>query len=264
MDRTAALDTTSSTARGPQGANIRFQFDGIPYSDVLERFAQMANKPLMADTNLQGTLTFNDSTAYSYQEALDTLNLMLSMKDMTLVESDHYLRLVPLKQLPQMPIKILRGLERRAIPGLARLSRSCWRSKTWTPKKLPKRSPRCCPMPGSVAPMSRGHGVIVTDRLANIQRIRSLLTMIDTQTTAERQMKAFTLLHASGAVVADLINRTFGSSTAPKAYPVQCADQAVGHAARLTRTTMSRQFMMTPRGRWSCLARVNGSRWPRS
>ena len=29
-------------------------------------------------------------------------------------------------------------------------------------------------------------------------------------------MKAFTLLHASGAVVADLINRTFGSSTAQK------------------------------------------------
>ena len=108
----AALDATSSTARGPQGANIRFQFDGIPYQDVLERFAQMANKPLVADTNLQGTLTFNDPKAYSYQEALDTLNLMLSMKDMTLVESDHYLRLVPLKQLPQMPIENLRGLDK--------------------------------------------------------------------------------------------------------------------------------------------------------
>ena len=52
--------------------------------------------------------------------------------------------------------------------------------------------------------------MILTDRLANIQRIRSLLAAIDTEAVAERQMKAYTLLHASGAVVADLINRTFG------------------------------------------------------
>ena len=40
--------------------NIRFQFEGIPYSDVVERFAQMAGKPLLADTNLTGTLTYDD------------------------------------------------------------------------------------------------------------------------------------------------------------------------------------------------------------
>jgi len=77
--------------------NIRLQFEGIPYSDVIERFSQMAGKPLVSDTNVVGTLSFNDPKAYTYQEALDTLNLMLAMKGVTLVETGNYLRLVPFK-----------------------------------------------------------------------------------------------------------------------------------------------------------------------
>ena len=91
--------------------NIRFQFDGLPYADVVERFAQMTGKPLLADTNISGTLTFNDPTPYTYGEALDTLNLMLSMKGLMLVESGHYLRLVPFKELPAMPLRIMRGTD---------------------------------------------------------------------------------------------------------------------------------------------------------
>ena len=69
---------------------------------------------------------------------------------------------------------------------------------------------------GSVAPLSKGRGLIVTDRLANIQRIRTLLATIDTEATVDRQMKTYTLLNASGAIVSDLLNRTFGVATAPK------------------------------------------------
>src|SRR5205823_1711527 len=62
----------STAAFDPAARNIRFQFDGLSYDEVLERFAQMANKALVTDTNLQWTLTFNDPTPYSYSEALDT------------------------------------------------------------------------------------------------------------------------------------------------------------------------------------------------
>ena len=203
-------------AAAESARNIRFQFDGIPYGDVLERFAQMAKKPLVANTNIQGTLTFNDPKPYTYEEALDTLNLMLSMKEMTLVESDHYLRLVPLKQLSQLPVRILRGLDQTGDARPGEIVTVLLEIKNLDAKEAAEAITSMLSNAGSVAPMSRGGGLIITDRLANIQRIRSLITMLDTQTVAERQMKTHTLLHASGAVVADLINRTFGSSTAPK------------------------------------------------
>jgi type II secretion system protein D len=196
--------------------NIRFQFDGIPYADVLERFAQTANKPLVADTNIQGTLTYNDQQPYSYQEALDTLNVMLSMKGAMLVEDGHYLRLVPVKQLPQVGLKILRGLDQTGDVRPGEVVTVVLDVNNLDAKDVGEAVVSMLSNAGSIAPLSRGRGLIITDRLANIQRIKTLLSAIDTETVSNRQMKAFTLLHSSGAVVADLINRTFGVATAPK------------------------------------------------
>ena len=69
---------------------------------------------------------------------------------------------------------------------------------------------------GSVAPLSRGQGLIITDRLESIHRIQQLLGEIDMASAAEREMKSFTLKHASGAVVSELINKTFGKSSVTK------------------------------------------------
>src|SRR6476620_10063683 len=105
--KSAGAPAVAATAeKGSTAANIRFQFDGIPYMDVVERFAQMANKPLISETNVQGTVTFNDPRPYNFREAFETLNTILAMKDVMLVDEDRFLRLVPFKDIPQMPLKI--------------------------------------------------------------------------------------------------------------------------------------------------------------
>ncbi len=213
---TVPAKAPGTTAPAAPERNIRFQFDGIPYPDVLERFAQMANKPLVADTNVQGSLTYNDPTPYNYSEAFDTMNLILSMKGLMLVEDGHYLRLVPFKELPQMPLRILRGLDKTTDVRPGEVVTVVLDVKNLDSKEVGEAIVSMLSSAGSVAPLSRGRGLILTDRLANIQRVRTLLAAIDTEAVADRQMKAFTLLHASGAVVADLINRTFGLATAPK------------------------------------------------
>src|SRR5688572_23661085 len=204
--------TTNQPAR-----NIRFQFDGIPYSDVVERFAQMSGKPLVANTNIQGTLSYNDPKTYTYAEALDVLNVILSMKDVMLVESGNHLQLVPFKQLPQQPLKILRGTDRTGDVRPGEVVTVVLDLKSLDAKEVADSIVPMLSSAGSVAPLSRGRGLILTDRLQNIERIKYLLAQIDTEAaSSSRQMKTFTLLHASGAVVADLINRTFGVTTAPK------------------------------------------------
>ena len=126
-------------AAAPTDKSIRFQFDGVPYPEVVTRFAQMANKPLISDTKIEGTLTFNDPQPFNYAEALDTLNLVLSMKGVMLVESDRYLRLVPLKDLPQMPIRIFHGLDRTGDAQPGKWLPWCSRSRTSIRRKSPRR-----------------------------------------------------------------------------------------------------------------------------
>lgn len=212
----AASPAPAAPAVNPAVRNIRFQFDGIPYTDVIERFAQMANKPLVTDTNVVGTLSYNDPNPYNYTEALDTLNLVLSMKGVMLVESGNYLRLVPFKELPSMPLRILRGVDQTGDVRPGEVVTVVLDVKNLDSKEIGESITSMLSSAGSVAPLSRGRGLIVTDRLGNIQRIRTLLAAIDTEATIERQMKTYSLLHSSGAIVADLLNRTFGIATAPK------------------------------------------------
>ena len=202
----------------PAGAlrNIRFQFDGIPYADVLERFAQMANKPLVAGTNIAGTLSYNDPNPYTYAEALDTLNVMLSMKGVMLLESGNTLRLVPFKELPSMPLRLVRSALPTADARPGEVVTAVLDAKNVDSKEVTEALTAMLSNAGSIAVLPRGRGIIITDRLENIQRIKTLLATIDIEAPAERQMKTYSLLNSSGAIIADLLNRTFGIVTAPK------------------------------------------------
>lgn len=200
----------------PNARNIRFQFEGIPYMDVVQRFAQMANKPLITETNIDGTVTFNDPKPYTYPEAFETLNTILSMKSAMLVENDRYLRLVPFKDIPQMPLKIFRGLDQTGDVRAGEIVTVLLELKNLDAGEVAKSITPMLSNAGSVAPLSRGRGLILTDRLGHIQRVKNLIAEIDTSSSVKRQMKTYSLIHASGALVADLLNKTFGAATAPK------------------------------------------------
>ena len=90
-----------------QKRDIRIQFEGVSYSDALQRFSQMANKPLIVESSLEGTLTFFDPEPYSYREALDVFNVILSMKGVALVENGRFLQLTKLENLKKLPLKVL-------------------------------------------------------------------------------------------------------------------------------------------------------------
>ena len=91
--------------------NIRIQFEGVPYADALQRFSQMTNKPLIIESPVSGTLTFHDPKPYTYQEALDVFNVILSMKGVALVETGRYLQLSKLEDIKKLPLKVLRGTD---------------------------------------------------------------------------------------------------------------------------------------------------------
>lgn len=208
--------STVPAVAAPAARNIRFQFDGIPYGDVIERFAQMAGKPLLAGNRPEGTLTYNDSNAYTYGEALDTLNVILAMKGVMLVENANYLQLVPFKELPSTPLKLLRGTAPVGDVRPGEVVTAVLDAKNVDSKEITDSLTAMLSNAGSMAVLPRGRGIIITDRMANIQRIKTLLATIDIEAPAERMMKTFALQNTSGAIVADLLNRTFGVATAPK------------------------------------------------
>ena len=204
-----------ASAQNSTNKNIRFQFDGMPYSEVLERFSQMADKPLVADSKPEGTLTYNDPKPYNFGEAIDVFNVILAMKGYVLTEDDHYLRLIPLRDLSSVKLKILQGTGEAKDVRPEEIVTVVLGLKNLDAQDIARSITNMLSKAGSVAPLSRGRGLILTDRLNNIRRIESLIKTVDTEAVVDRQMRTIQILHASGQVLQDLINRTFGIATAP-------------------------------------------------
>ena len=220
--RPPALDgppgrTESAPQHPARDMTVRFQFDGVPYTDVVRQFAQASEKPLIGDLNIDGTLTFFDSEPYDYDQALDTLNLILGMKGFALREEGRFLRLRPLGEVVSST-RVLRGLEdadeKNVRPG--EIVTVMVPLKFMDPNAAAKAIVRMVSSFGSVSPLAQGKGIIITDRLSNIRRVRQLLDSLDTGTLVDRQLKTYPLQNAQASVAADILKQLFGPTAAQK------------------------------------------------
>lgn len=205
---------STAPAAGENSRNIRFQFDGVAYNDVVRRFAQMAGRPLIGDVAVEGTLTFFDSQPYSYDEAFDTLNLLLSMRGYALMETGRFLRLVPLSQVSQMPLKIRKG--EGSLEGVrpGEVVTVVLPVKFLSADEAAKAVVRMVSSFGSISPLGKGKGIVITDTRASIERVKALLAEMDSGEMVDHQMKTYPLKRASAKAVAAIINNLFGRATA--------------------------------------------------
>ncbi|MBS3820593.1 MAG: hypothetical protein KGY81_02385, partial [Phycisphaerae bacterium] len=211
-------ETATAEVAGPPEAqaDIRFQFDGVPYTRVVRRFAQMAGKPLIGDLNIDGELTFFDAQPYTYEDALDTLNLLLAMKGYVLREEGRFLRLRPLAEIASTT-RILRGMDE--VDDDIRpneIVTVVLPMKFLDPDKAAKTVIRMVSSFGSIAPLGQGRGIVITDQVSNIRRIQDLLAALDVETVVDRQLKTYFLKNANAGDVANILTNLFGSKTARK------------------------------------------------
>jgi general secretion pathway protein D len=195
-------------------ANIRLQFEGTPFNEIIRRFCQTAKRPLVGDLNVEGTLTFFDAEPYTYHEAMDLLNVFLAMRGWRLMEDGRYLKLVQLAQVPQMPMPILQGMDNTQDIRPNEVVTMVLPLKFIQPDMAMKTIVRMVSAFGSVSPLTRGKGIIITDTLANIKRIQSFLGLMDIQSLSELQARTIPLKKANAGAVAEIINRLFGQSKA--------------------------------------------------
>ena len=216
-------------------AEVRFQFDGIPYNEVVRRFAQMAGKPILGDFTVEGTVTFFDSRPYTFDEALDTLNLLLAMHNYTLIETPRYFQVVTLKEAAKAPLKIVQGWAQAEGVRPGEIVTMVVPLKfVNAPNVIPTIQPLVSTF-GSVASLGGGRNLVITDRLENIKRVRFFLDQLDLPgaTVPGRQMKVYSLKYASARDLATVINSLFGtampmSATATAVVPRYVRDDDTG------------------------------------
>ncbi|MCK4624929.1 MAG: hypothetical protein KAV00_06440, partial [Phycisphaerae bacterium] len=201
-------------------ANIRFQFEGETYRDVVRFISRAAGKPVIGDLKpIEGTLTYFDAKPYTYSEAIGIVNQFLQLRGFTLMETNRYLKLVSLKEVarqPDLPV-VHTGLD--AEPRR--------RGDQIVTTIIPLHYIDAADIIEVVKPMvhsfgtvstmgkGKGKGIIITDCIGNIRRIQRLLSAIDKGSLAEQQLKYYRLKTASASDVANLIKQLFAAPKKP-------------------------------------------------
>jgi type II secretion system protein D len=196
----------------------------------------MAGKPILGEYHIEGTLTFFDSRPYTFDEAFDTLNLLLAMRGYALIETAKYIQVVHLKDASKAPLRIVRGWQEAegVRPGelvTMVLPLKYVNAATITPAIQPMVSTF-----GSIAPLGAGRNLVITDRLENIRRIRVFLEDLDTAGGGPgKQLKTYVLKRASARDLATIINNLFGTAApagALAAVPRYIRDEDSGQWVR--------------------------------
>ncbi|HHH76029.1 MAG TPA: hypothetical protein ENL03_03275, partial [Phycisphaerae bacterium] len=69
---------------------------------------------------------------------------------------------------------------------------------------------------GSITRLPQGKGIIITDSVGNIEKIRQFIGLLDVSSAGKQQLKTFNLKHASASAVAKIVKGIFASSAQKK------------------------------------------------
>ncbi len=86
------------------GDEYWFNFEDMPWEDVIMVFVERLGKPLMTsegDLIIGGTLTYVTEREFTKEEAIDELNLIMQEKGYRFVEQEHHIRVIPTAEMPQ-------------------------------------------------------------------------------------------------------------------------------------------------------------------
>ncbi len=196
---------------------IYLQYQDVPITSVVRRVSQAAGKPLIGDYNVDGTITFFDSEPYTLTEAMDTINILLGMHNYHLIEDGRFLRLVTLDDTAGMPWPIRAGLDETTHLRDEQRATVLLPLTYLDAKEAGDLVVRMVSSSGSIAPLPKSKGLLITDRLSTIRRVGAFLKLVDTEETAEdAQMRIKELKYAKASDVAKVIDNLWGPAAAPR------------------------------------------------
>ncbi|HUS90456.1 MAG TPA: secretin N-terminal domain-containing protein [Phycisphaerae bacterium] len=196
---------------------MRFQFDGLSYNDLIRLFAQKRSKPILGEYTVSGTLTFHDAEPYTYEEALDTINKLLAMKGFWLMEDPRCFEVMAVDKIPAKA-KILQGMAELDKVRPQEVVTVVVPLQFLDATTASKAVVRMVSSWGSISPMTKGKGIVITDSAESIRRISEFLSLMDGQDIADRQIEVLPLERASAREVSEIISKLFGATQRPQYY----------------------------------------------
>lgn len=175
----AGLCTAQETTESQPAPSLRFQFSEAPFGQVLDFVARQTGLPVIREAPMPaGTLTFISASEFTIPEAIEILNLNLSMHQVRLEQEDEFLYLRSTADAARRPTPVTSSDNLDAMDRGEYVTVYIPLNNAMASSVLPQLQ-QLVKEPGNIQAVDSQNMLILVETAAQAKRIRNLINQID-------------------------------------------------------------------------------------
>ena len=191
---------------------VKLNFQDTPLQAVLEYLSETAGLMVVSNEPLvDGRMTVISRQPISLDEAVSLINSILKEKGLTTVLTGKVLKGVTLEAAKTESLPVFSGRDPDAIVASDDVVTYVIPVRYVTAAALKENLAALVPAHASLEANEDGNALIITDTMANIQRLMKIVAALDTHMASVSEIRVFRLVNADAASAATMINSIFGN-----------------------------------------------------
>ncbi len=110
--KVAQKDDKKGVIRG-----VLLNFNNAELSEVLTTLGNVTKKNIIIDDKVRGKITITSSKKIPVENLIDVVRTVLELRGFAMVETEHYIKIVPMKEAIQGSFKVVTEDERKTVPS---------------------------------------------------------------------------------------------------------------------------------------------------
>jgi general secretion pathway protein D len=189
---------------------VKLNFQDTPLQAVLEYLSETAGLTVISDQPLvDGRMTVINRRPISLVEAVSLINSILKEKGLTTVLTGKVLKVVTLEAAKKENLPVFSGRDPAAVIASDDVVTYVVPVRYVTAAALKENLTALIPEHASLEANEDGNALIITDTMANIQRLMKIVAALDTHMASVSEIRVFRLVNADAASAATMINSIF-------------------------------------------------------
>lgn len=216
----APASTTAAPATRDSGKLMQLNFKDSPLDMVLDMVSEILGKTIIKSPGLSATINLKSHTRLTEQEALEAIEAILSMSNVTLVPmGDKFLRAVQTGQARQEGMEISRGIPEQGFRETDKLISQIFTVQYIELQEIQPIIQSLLHGYGKIQPLERANSLMVTDTEANLARVTELLEFLDQPVEAKIETRIYEIKFAKASEISGKLNELIADSQAKEERP---------------------------------------------
>ncbi len=181
----------------PEQATIDFEFQGAPISAILEWYARLTGKSIIAAPNLAGVINFRSQAKLTKSEALQALDSVLAINNIAAIPlGEKFLKVVQITSAKTEGLPVGKVTAPADTLGTQIIPLKYAEAAEVVTILQPYLHPY-----GQLVPLQKSNSILISETAANLKQMMEIVAYVDQPSMLRMEMRSYVLAHAKASDV---------------------------------------------------------------